>query len=90
MTFKGRITHLCCALALVIAPQLSMAETALVAVATNFSEVIDVLKADFEVAVAEPAMMKNLSQIAKILGTRGLMPSPKNETVTPDPAKAVA
>ncbi|MCK4861980.1 MAG: molybdate ABC transporter substrate-binding protein [Rhodobacteraceae bacterium] len=50
MTFKGRITHLCCALALVIAPQLSMAETALVAVATNFSEVIDVLKADFEAA----------------------------------------
>lgn len=47
-------------------------------------------KTDFEVAVAEPAMMKNLAQIAKILGTRGLMPSPKNETVTPDPAKAVA
>jgi large subunit ribosomal protein L1 len=46
-------------------------------------------KTDFEVAVAEPAMMKNLSQIAKILGTRGLMPSPKNETVTPNPAKAI-
>ncbi|MDD4333218.1 MAG: 50S ribosomal protein L1 [Patescibacteria group bacterium] len=46
-------------------------------------------KTDFEVAVAEPIMMKNLSQIAKILGTRGLMPSPKNETVTPNPAKAV-
>ena len=46
-------------------------------------------KTDFQVAVAEPAMMKNLAQIAKILGTRGLMPSPKNETVTPDPAKAV-
>jgi len=39
-------------------------------------------KTDFDVAVAEPAMMKNLGQIAKILGTRGLMPSPKNETVT--------
>lgn len=46
-------------------------------------------KTDFQVAVAEPAMMKNLSSIAKILGTRGLMPSPKNETVTPNPAKAV-
>ncbi len=46
-------------------------------------------KTDFQVAVAEPAMMKFLGQIAKILGTRGLMPSPKNETVTPDPAKAV-
>ncbi|MFH1822201.1 MAG: 50S ribosomal protein L1 [Patescibacteria group bacterium] len=47
-------------------------------------------KTDFQVAVAEPTMMKNLGQIAKILGTRGLMPSPKNETVTPNPAKAVA
>ncbi|MFH0955905.1 MAG: 50S ribosomal protein L1 [Candidatus Falkowbacteria bacterium] len=46
-------------------------------------------KTDFQVAVAEPAMMKNLAAIAKILGTRGLMPSPKNETVTPNPAKAV-
>ena len=34
-------------------------------------------------------MMKNLAKIAKILGTRGLMPSPKNDTVTSDPAKAV-
>ncbi len=47
-------------------------------------------KTDFQVAVAEPAIMKSLAQIAKILGTRGLMPSPKNDTVTPDPAKAVA
>ena len=46
-------------------------------------------KTDFQVAVAEPAMMKNLAPIAKILGTRGLMPSPKNETVTPNPAKAI-
>lgn len=46
-------------------------------------------KTDFEVAVAEPLMMRNLAVIAKILGTRGLMPSPKNDTVTPDPAKAI-
>lgn len=46
-------------------------------------------KTDFQVAVAEPAMMKNLALIAKILGTRGLMPSPKNDTVTTNPAKAV-
>lgn len=47
-------------------------------------------KTNFEVAVAEPAMMKNLAQIAKILGTRGLMPSPKNGTVSTDPAAIVA
>jgi len=46
-------------------------------------------KTDFAVAVAEPEMMKSLAQIAKILGTRGLMPSPKNETVTPNPTKAI-
>ncbi|MCF7860371.1 50S ribosomal protein L1 [Patescibacteria group bacterium] len=46
-------------------------------------------KTEFEVAVAEPLMMRNLAVIAKILGTRGLMPSPKNDTVTPNPAKAV-
>ena len=46
-------------------------------------------KTDFDVAVAEPAMMRFLGQIGKILGTRGLMPSPKNDTVTPNPIKAV-
>lgn len=46
-------------------------------------------KTDFDVAIAEPLMMRNLAPIAKILGTRGLMPSPKNDTVSPTPAKAV-
>lgn len=46
-------------------------------------------KTDFQVAIAEPALMKNLAVIAKILGTRGLMPSPKNDTVTTNPVKAV-
>ncbi len=37
---------------------------------------------DFDMAVAEPAMMKNLAGIAKILGQRGLMPNPKTGTVS--------
>lgn len=46
-------------------------------------------KTDFDIAVAEPEMMKELAPIAKILGTRGLMPSPKNETVAKDIKKTV-
>lgn len=46
-------------------------------------------KTDFQVAVAEPDMMKKLGPIAKILGTRGLMPSPKNETITTSPSKTI-
>lgn len=47
-------------------------------------------KTEFDLAIAEPSMMKKMGMIAKILGTRGLMPSPKNDTVTADPAKAIA
>jgi len=46
-------------------------------------------KCDFGIALATPDMMKNLAVIARILGTKGLMPSPKNETVVPDVKKAV-
>lgn len=44
---------------------------------------------DFDIAVVTPAMMKNLAKAAKILGPKGLMPSPKSGTVTPKPADAV-
>lgn len=47
-------------------------------------------KIDFDVAVAEPSMMKSLAPIAKILGTKGKMPSPKTGTVSPDVAKVIA
>lgn len=46
-------------------------------------------KTDFDVAVATPDMMAKLGQIARLLGQRGLMPNPKNETVTKDIAKTV-
>jgi large subunit ribosomal protein L1 len=39
-------------------------------------------KIEFDVAITTPDMMSKLSVLAKILGPKGLMPSPKNETIT--------
>lgn len=42
---------------------------------------------DFDILVASPADMKNLTKFARLLGPKGLMPNPKNGTLVADPAK---
>ena len=44
---------------------------------------------DFDVAIASPDMMRVISKLGRVLGPKGLMPSPKSGTVTPDVLGAV-
>lgn len=45
---------------------------------------------DFDVCITSPDMMGQMGRVARILGPKGLMPSPKSGTVTNDVAKAIA
>ncbi len=45
---------------------------------------------DFDVLISTPDMMKHIGKLGKLLGPKGLMPSPKSGTVTFDIKKAVS
>lgn len=62
------------------------------AILAGFEDLVSKIESgftDFDVCVATPDVMAKISKIAKVLGPRGLMPSPKNGTVTNDIEKAV-
>ena len=47
------------------------------------------IRKDFDVVITKPEFMKDIAKAARVLGPKGMMPSPKNETVTPNLDKAI-
>lgn len=45
-------------------------------------------KITFDILIAKPSDMPNLAKVAKVLGPRGLMPNPKNGTISEKPEEA--
>lgn len=59
-------------------------------VGTEFVQKIEAGWLDFDVAIATPDLMRDVGKLGRILGPRGLMPTPKAGTVTMDVGRAVS
>jgi large subunit ribosomal protein L1 len=60
-----------------------------IALSEAFLDQLDKNVINFDILIATPSMMPKLGKYARVLGPKGLMPNPKNGTVTADTAKAV-
>lgn len=62
----------------------------MIADGTSIDKIIESVekgKIDFDALVAHPSVMGRLAKVAKFLGPKGLMPNPKNGTISPTPEK---
>ncbi len=59
-------------------------------VGTEYVEKIEGGWLEFDVAIATPDLMRDVGKLGRILGPRGLMPTPKAGTVTADVGRAVS
>jgi len=69
-------------------PHLETASKKIVIVNDALLKDIKAGKIDFDILIATPATMPKLLPFAKLLGPKGLMPNPKNGTLTDDPESA--
>lgn len=68
-------------------PYMAGAKKRVAIVSDELLKDIEAGKIDFDILVTSPAYMPKLAKYAKVLGPKGLMPTPKAGTVTPDPEK---